>query len=148
LYQSNPSASQTVDTWGWQLEAGSVATPFTTASNTLQGELALCQRYYWRASGLPYNRYPAFGIGASSTVVQAVIPNPIPMRIAPTSIEYANLGVYDTSSIIACTLTIDTAGINAITVNATVASGITQTKPYQLLNNNNSSGYLGFSAEL
>jgi hypothetical protein len=32
--------------WGWQVEAGSVATAFQTASGSVGGELALCQRYY------------------------------------------------------------------------------------------------------
>lgn len=51
----------TADIWGVQVEAGSVATPFTTASGTIQGELALCQRYYFKT----YNIETAVGTNAA-----------------------------------------------------------------------------------
>jgi hypothetical protein len=54
----------TFDMWGVQMEAGPVATPFTTASGSVGGELALCQRYYWRYTAATANgSYMPFGMG-------------------------------------------------------------------------------------
>jgi len=136
---------------GVQLEVGSVATAFSRNASTLQGELAACQRYYWRnTAGGSYSRY-ALGIGSSSSQVWFQVYNPVPMRVSPTSIDYANLRTDDTGSgqtITALGFTGDGSNPYTCNVYANVSSGITQFRPYILENNGNTAGYIGFSAEL
>jgi hypothetical protein len=68
----------TLDVWGVQLEAGSVATAFQTATGTLQGELAACQRYYFVGGNA------GAGIQNSSSTARFSVPFPVTMRVAPT----------------------------------------------------------------
>jgi hypothetical protein len=92
----------TYDFWGWQLEAGSVATAFQTATGTIQGELDACSRYYQKSYNLSFFGGSAndnIGIKAtstSSTVANSgiVIPItfPVRMRVAPTVLVYGYAG--------------------------------------------------------
>jgi hypothetical protein len=51
----------TYDIWGVQVEASNTATAFQTATGTIQGELAACQRYYERINATSI--YAGFGSG-------------------------------------------------------------------------------------
>ena len=73
---------ETIDIWGVQLESGSVATPFQTASGTIGGELALCQRYFVNYVGTGNQICTAAAY--SSTRADGVIGFPVAMRVAPT----------------------------------------------------------------
>jgi hypothetical protein len=141
----------TFDVWGVQMEYGSKATPFQTATGTLQGELAACQRYYYRTGvGSANNTTYGVGMASSTTAAQIYLQYPVTMRVLPSSIDYADLAVSDlvNYTIVLSTLALsDRNNIGGKFV-ATVASGLSQYRPTFLINNTNVTGYLGFSAEL
>jgi len=64
--------NETFDVWGVQVEAGNTATAFQTATGTLAGELAACQRYYYmHANAL--NDPIAYGGNYSATVANCYV---------------------------------------------------------------------------
>jgi hypothetical protein len=72
--------SNTFDIWGVQLEAGSVANPFRRNANSIQGELAACQRYY-----RPVGTAVAAAVTAGPTLVDFGV-DVSTMRASPSSV--------------------------------------------------------------
>lgn len=141
--------SATIDFWGVQVEYGSYATPFQTATGTIQGELAACQRYYWRSTGgSAYSQY-AQGMAASATSAQMFLQFPVTMRTNPTAIEFSTLQINDSINAYAVTgMSLTNPSPFSAAITPSVASGLTTYRMYQLGNNNSTSGYLGITAEL
>ena len=149
LFNGNYTNSQTIDIWGVQVEAGSVATAFQTATGTLAGELAACQRYYWRSTATGAYSWFGQGFGISTSNILYPVTNPVPMRTAASSIEVGNLISYDGGFTGAGTITIQADESSQLITRITYGgSGFTANRPYGLIANNNSAAYVGASAEL
>jgi hypothetical protein len=73
------TSSSTLDIWGVQVEASNTATAFQTATGTIQGELAACQRYY-QTSGTSI--YSANVTSGSTYATNYFLP--VQMRTSPT----------------------------------------------------------------
>ena len=144
------TGARTIDIWGVQVEIGSVATAFKTSTGTVQGELAACQRYYYRnGTGAGYQPM-GFGLASSSTNGMIMINFPVPMRTSPASIDFSTLQVNDSTvgtAVSAVAYSGSEYGTMSAVINATT-SGMTTYRPVKLIANNSTTGYLGFSAEL
>jgi hypothetical protein len=142
--------NNTFDIWGVQVEAGSIATPFQTATGTIQGELAACQRYYYRISAT--NSPLSICEMRTTTTAGIVVPMAVTMRTSPTldassGTNYFIAKVANTNHNISGAWTLDIASPTASELFATTGTTATAGNA-GFVYLNNASAYLGFSAEL
>ncbi len=145
----------TFELWGLQIENGSVATPFQTATGTLQGELAACQRYYFRIKGDAAYRFFGNGQVITTTSALAYTKFPVTMRTRPTALEqtgtaadYALLN--SGAGVVTCNAVpiIDQSTIEGASTLFGGASGVTAGNATYGMAGNVSTAFLGWSAEL
>jgi hypothetical protein len=144
--------NNTFGIWGVQLEYGSYATPFQTATGTIQGELSACQRYYFRAQSTGGYKVLGSGYAGNTTTLNLGVILPSQMRVIPTSLETSAMAsfYYESSSGGTTPTSIglssqSTENIGSATV--TKSGAFTAGYAYWLFSNN-TAAYLGFSAEL
>ena len=145
--------NNTFQIWGAQVEASSTATAFQTATGTIQGELAACQRYYYRA-GDGTQAYPlvaSSGWITNSTTCAGFMNFPVRLRALPSAIDYSNLQIQDAnlSSFNVTAVSSDTATFSGNNIGLNFfASGMTSARFARVLGNNSTSAYLALSSEL
>jgi len=145
FYGSSSSTNGvTFSIWGVQLEAGNLAgttpttgypTEFTTASGSIGGELALCQRYYQRIGGSYYSPENV-GVGTAGTTTAGYINCPTKQVLrtgasfnavfGASSMKIANAGG---SQFAMTSASLAIAGTNAVLFSYNVASGLTAGQP-------------------
>jgi hypothetical protein len=146
--------NNTFQIWGVQVEYGSKATPFQTASETVQGELALCQRYYVRftcEAGAPYAVFAFAGLTESTTTAVCYTTLPVQIRSYPASVEYGGSLLVQSTGTSATVTSIslqDRTNNKIVSITYNVASGLVAGLLTYVRANNSSTAYIGISAEL
>jgi hypothetical protein len=155
-HSGTAGATDYIDVTGVQIELGSTATAFSRAGGTIPGELAACQRYYYRA-GVGTNGVGSATTGMvapsafSQTTTTAVLAMqfPVTMRSEPSAIEFSSIAFRQSDgasfAMSAAAMAVPTA--SAAQVYATV-SGVTANRPGYIEKNGTTAGYVAFIAEL
>jgi hypothetical protein len=139
---------------GVPLEQTYQPTPFE--QRPIGVELALCQRYYLRKTATkPYSTFGFGQFGGTTTTARAAIPLNVPMRVNPTAIDYG--GTLNINQHYVQNFTATSIILNPNDGNHTMTAEIGMTIPsagptagtYGVFGaGNDSSAYVGFSAEL
>jgi hypothetical protein len=153
LYLINLSSGKpaiSIDIANVQLEIGSSSTLFTTSTGTIQGELAACQRYYYRHVST-LNAPIGFGSNYSTTAANTYVKFPVEMRVSPTLVASTGTSYYvfvrNGGSDYCNSFLVDIANTNGMIIyNGTEISGTAGNAGYFALAN--ASGFIDFSAEL
>jgi len=133
---------------GTQLESGTVATPFERRQ--YGQELALCERYCLVFGGNSFSSIGVSGYAFSTTGATTYVTPPVDLRGVPSVSTLGNLRLVDGQTAIATT----SVAVNAnsteksLIVDTSVASGLTQYRPYTLTANNDANARVIFSSEL
>lgn len=146
-------AADYFDVTGFQLEVGSVATPFNLAGGgQREAELSLCRRYYERWTSLSAYMRIGSGYAVSGTQARVTVYFKTAKRVGPTSSDNLFTALIDSSNDTAYTLTsysINQANAESVTltVNATSAS-FTAGEVVELVSNNVTGAYQGYNSEI
>jgi hypothetical protein len=144
-------ANDFYDITGFQLEAGSVATPFERRD--YGRELMMCQRYYYRIAAGTAGQIFGSGFNQTTTTSSVVVPYPVQMRTAPSTLEQTgtagdyrvnNLGGATTCSVVPVfAVTTTNVAYVSFTTGATLIAGQGIAGSCT-----NATAYLAWSAEL
>jgi hypothetical protein len=137
-----------------KLEAGSSATAFSYAGETIEGEIANCQRYYNRISSSEGSAYNGYGIGMiySTNEPTFVQVHSVKMRTTPSLVASSTAGDFQflIGSGVSTPSGVPTiqSGNQSQSVFSLAGSSLTAGQAVLLRNNNTATTFIAFSAEL